>query len=119
MSYIRALSNPEGLYIWGDEQGAAICLEGNIQYMPIPVFETLLKRWWANHDGFTDREEIKYQGAALTYETGVWKWVLSYKDWEREIDLYETTLVYLCVENCHRWGWKTPGRNKVWGEDNE
>ncbi len=59
MSYIRCLSNPEGLYIWGDISGDAIIAGGpdrepgmaepdNLRRMPIDLWEKLLETWTKN-----------------------------------------------------------------------
>lgn len=59
MSYIRCLSNPEGLYIWGDVSGDAIIAGGpdvapgvtdpeQWRAMPDQLFEKLLETWVKN-----------------------------------------------------------------------
>lgn len=54
MSYIRSLSNPEGLYIWGDTNGEAIILSGEpsiFRSMPNKLWDKLLETWTKNwHD---------------------------------------------------------------------
>ena len=105
MSYIRCLSNPESLYIWGEFNGnVAICAGPDFLHsMPTPAFHGILKRWWANYRGCSEREVLQYQGAKFEYITPGFKWRLSYKDWDDHIDLYDSTLVYLYVMNERRW----------------
>lgn len=52
MSYIRCLSNPEGLYVWSDGKNATISHEvrkphssGRNFTIPHGIFEGLLRRW--------------------------------------------------------------------------
>lgn len=53
MSYIRCLTNPEGLYIWGDVSGDAIIStrigspsgEPILRHMPNELWEKLLRTW--------------------------------------------------------------------------
>jgi len=113
MSYIRSLSNPESLYIWGNDRNEVeiICAASSIQRMPAPTFHGILKRWWANeHVG--ERTILKYQGAILE-QTGDFRWRLSYDNddndiplWDDDIVLWDVTLTYLCVHNQHRWNKK-------------
>jgi hypothetical protein len=51
MSYIRCLSNPEGLYIWHDINGQiAISQYGsNIKWIPYRTFNGLIKKWNRNY----------------------------------------------------------------------
>ena len=63
MSYIRCLSNPEKLYIWGEKSGKVVIVVGKekTKYMPCHVFEYLLH-------GYVSRpwnESVKYKGAKL------------------------------------------------------
>ncbi|MCK4784692.1 MAG: hypothetical protein KAV87_13150 [Desulfobacteraceae bacterium] len=50
MSYIRAGSNPEGLYIWGDVSGDAIIAQGQGPWrtMPNEIWDALLEAWAIN-----------------------------------------------------------------------
>ncbi len=73
MSYIRALSNPEALYIIGTSGGEAEFLGvpdwGGARrpdlslFMPARIFEKLLLRF------LHEREEVSYEGAALLWLT--------------------------------------------------
>ncbi|MCZ6725364.1 MAG: hypothetical protein O6846_03955 [Thaumarchaeota archaeon] len=118
MSYIRSLSNPEKLYIWGEEDDRlAISVGSNdTQYIPASTFHGIMRRWWANQFGnFGDRTKLKYQGAILeqtqdfrwrlSYEVphDVWKENVNWEDWSNDIVLWDVTLTYLCVHNQHRW----------------
>lgn len=53
MSYIRCLSNPEGLYIWGDISGDVIITVAGDEFevhrqMPIELWDKLLETWTGN-----------------------------------------------------------------------
>jgi len=50
MSYIRCLSNPENLYIWGGEKQIYIAKGGNKTLLIIPqkIFEGLIKKYHRN-----------------------------------------------------------------------
>jgi hypothetical protein len=133
MSYIRAGSNPEGLYIFGSEKDIEIYVErrGRGLHIPFDTFNTILKRWYATQMGYTDREKITYQGATLEWYMGkgeltarefldnpdpnISRWKFSYQNWDEEDSfyLYESTLFYLVVSNCERFGWKFPGRKET------
>lgn len=117
MSYIRCLSNPEKLYIWGggDDMIAITARDGFDEKMPIATFHGIMKRWWANENGIGDRAILRYQGAMLaktddfrwrlSYEVphDVWKENVNLEDWSDDIILWDVTLTYLCVHNQHRW----------------
>jgi hypothetical protein len=56
MSYIRCLSNPEGLYIWGERGGRvaiSVGSEPEIHYVPTRNFEAVLKKYVKDY-GFAD-----------------------------------------------------------------
>lgn len=53
MSYIRCLSNPEGLYIWGDISGDVIITVAGDEFevhrqIPIELWDKLLETWTGN-----------------------------------------------------------------------
>ncbi len=109
MSYIRCLSNPEGLYIWGTDKQLCIA-EGQlkIKTIPIEIFNCLLKKYHKNFG-----ENTKYKGASIkeVYITDkkkknpkmLWKYFgkygghhkmrLSYKKWH--IDMWLVTWEYI------------------------
>ena len=119
MSYIRSGSNPEKLYIWGEDDDRLAISAGTIcQYMPESTFHGIMRRWWANENGLGGRTKLKYQGATLeqTINNLDFRWRLSYEvphdlrkenvnweDWSDDIILWDVTLTYLCVHNQHRW----------------
>lgn len=104
MSYIRALSNPEGLYITGNTYGQVEIMQAlEDRLMPRHVFEGLLKRWFTKEE-----EHAKYRGATITelsskYGIDAWKYELNYKNWDSPIRLWRVTLVYICTRNNFRW----------------
>lgn len=104
MSYIRAMSNPENLYIWGEGDGNVSISSGARPWrrnMPVHTFHEILKRWYASDD--RDEKPVKYRGARIEFVTPGFKWRLSYKGWIDPVDMYESTLTYLCAENAFRW----------------
>jgi hypothetical protein len=117
MSYIRATSNPEGLYIIGTrtERGSAINIMcGNLSLcMPPHVFHGVLRRW---KDVCYCGDTAKYRGAALHQitrkELGLkeskkwWKerldartlqWRLTYERWTpgQYVDAWLVTWMYV------------------------
>jgi hypothetical protein len=61
MSYIRGLSNPEGLYIWGDEEKVTVTKGSEtIGYIPIPIFNGLIRKYIRGYC-----EDCKYKGAEI------------------------------------------------------
>ncbi len=94
MSYIRSLSNPEGLYIIASMQGRVEIMgqEDGILSLPRHVFETILANWY-------DRDcpdEIRYKGAWILVGDNLnhFRWRFGYKDlWN--LDLYDVTLHYI------------------------
>jgi len=50
MSYIRSSSNPENLYIWGDEEDVYISIGSNVELKKVPIktFNGLLKKYHKN-----------------------------------------------------------------------
>jgi hypothetical protein len=85
MSYIRCLSNPEGLYIWPDIDGTVkVTMAGknfiNEKNIPIPVFNGLIKKWNKNYQEFpcsykdAKVEEIWFntQNKISVFLRGIW-----------------------------------------------
>jgi hypothetical protein len=131
VSYIRALSNPESLYIIGTSNGDVEFLGvpdwGGAHrpdlslYMPARVFEKLLLRF------LHEREEVSHEGAVLlllsqerlglppldfkdsaSWDSGrnnpdLYKWRLTYPDrWGAEgVNAWEVTWCYI-AQNCKR-----------------
>jgi len=101
MSYIRCLSNPEGLYVTGGREG--VCWSAGVvdgeqvsHTMPANVFTGLMKAWAMS--GQQDDEPVEYKGAKLEAITKGkkserWKWCLSYKRWS--LVMYTVTLAYI------------------------
>jgi len=91
MSYIRALSNPERLYIFGNRR-KQIEIYANSdnegQRMPESVFRGLLMKW------LDERQAVSFRGAHLI-ETIDFKWNLQYKSWKKPIKLWQVTLFYI------------------------
>ena len=101
MSYIRPLSNPEGLYILCDGHGIHVICQEQLGpegfYMPVDVFHGILERWVEDD---CCEEEIEFQGARLCHlgiclgnESGNWKWELSFQG--NSVRMYEVTLFYI------------------------
>lgn len=109
MSYIRCLSNPECLYIWGESDGKVTIANGHnsVLRMPAITFHGLLKKWYKQEYDTPESDDdefgtVTYKDALLT-QTKDWKWALDYKGWERDIVLWEVTLVYICTQNRFSW----------------
>jgi hypothetical protein len=106
VSYIRCLSNPEGLYIWdiwGEKSGrvaiTTITDGGHlIKYMPRHVFHNLMRRW---RDGKYHDESIRYRGGSLVLDpdSKYGKWDLFYKGWDRPVKCWEVTWMYVATQN--------------------
>ena len=94
MSYIRPLSNPEGLYILCEGHSVHVICQEQLGpegfYMPVDVFHGILERWI--EDGCCE-EEIEFQGARLCENCGNWKWELSFQG--NSVRMYEVTLFYI------------------------
>jgi hypothetical protein len=119
MSYIRCLSNPEHLYIWGDEKNANISVgksnkdkkvRGELLLIPVKTFNMLLKK----SGGFRD---VEYKGASIKEVfvrndkkrtrfdkllhtwPGEYQMRLSYKGWPKGcyIDMWSVTWHYICA----------------------
>jgi len=101
MSYIRSLSNPEGLYIFGDGRNIELIVKKEpIKLMPPQIFKSLMLKWLDND---FDDDELDFEGAKLKVEkrNENFKWILSYADWQ--IEMWEVTLFYVATsvkEHC-------------------
>jgi len=134
MSYIRCLSNPEGLYIWGEEENKlaiSIIKDGDlyVQYMPENIFESLIKRWIrAREEWWYTYDDVKWKGARIQeVKIGMplkelmikasngedvekeaaatgIRWRLTYK--KVKVDMHLSTLFYLAYSNPERWGYE-------------
>lgn len=113
MSYIRCLSNPEGIYIWGDGKQTNITIAdtGIHKYIPQKIFDGLLKKY-NKQFGSTP---IKYRGAKideifvesgkkqtkiekqLGIKDGKYQYRLSYKNWY--IDMWQVTWEHIANHN--------------------
>lgn len=116
MSYIRCLSNPEGLYIIAGISGNAefFLNDSTYLFMPIEVFDGLLDKYVrqdAEEDSTEGDEVYKHQGASLMYlappeqraafgysSGDDWKWFLHYEGWEKRIGMWDVTLDYIAQE---------------------
>lgn len=107
MSYIRAGSNPEGLYIWGDGEGTLTISFGmHCLHIPRDTFHGILKAWKENDfetevypkDGGLIRDYVEFGEATFKQ---VWvdgpKLTLRCNSWPpgEEVIAYETTWHYL------------------------
>jgi hypothetical protein len=61
MSYIRCLSNPEGLYIWGDVDGNTYVSKGADPLLSIPngLWKKFLKKWHRHYENDVELEGLK------------------------------------------------------------
>lgn len=102
MSYIRATSNPENLYIYCDGKRICIHQRGFYSQIPIYVFHGLLKRFLKN-DEYDSM--ISYRGGKLNRilvaGPDFLKWRLTYKD--LRIEMSHVTLFYIAARNKFRW----------------
>lgn len=89
MSYIRSLSNPEGLYIFGSKSGVEIYgpwKEDNSHFhlVPYEVWDGFCSEFVKEYD-----DELEYMGMSITYEKrkdgSDFKYYLKYEDWELEM----------------------------------
>jgi hypothetical protein len=111
MSYIRTLSNPEGLYIWGTsskERGECVSIAAKgkeLVAMPRNVFRKLLLLWHdiycnglPDDDAVNTEKRVVFEGATLTLNDN-WCWDLNYPTWPEPISMYEVTLMYIITQN--------------------
>lgn len=96
MSYIRCLSNPEGLYIIGTSQGVEIVGEKPI-IMPEKDFNNLIKMYVKDRCGENFKSgdiRLVYKPVAPFKDTpmgkiGDFKWVLTFK--KRRVEMWDVT----------------------------
>lgn len=101
MSYIRCLSNPESLYIWGETNCVQIaCGQKDLLQMPTRTFHGLLKKF----ESF-EEQDVKYGDATLFYKKigKNFKWEMNYKTWKQPIRLWDVTLKYIVFTNSFKW----------------
>ena len=88
MSYIRCLSNPEGLYIWEDEDEICICQPGidDLKTVPIRTWNKVFRQF--DRSGFNRSlylgDVVEYDGfriQEITSEEGEHVF-MSYNKWE-------------------------------------
>ena len=100
MSYIRSISNPEGLYIVGTGENVEIHLGRKSAepyktlYIPTKVFKGLIKKF-ARED---PDDYCKYEGALIEFVKigNDFKWRLVYDDWE--VYMWEVTWEYIVTK---------------------
>jgi hypothetical protein len=90
MSYIRCLSNPEGLYIWGNRDGTVTATGNKFKAFNLPTktFEGLCRKY-ANGGDWDDK--TVYKDASVSYEKvgGHFRSVFRYQD--KKIVMWEVT----------------------------
>lgn len=104
MSYIRCLSNPEGLYIIGTSEGVEIFGEKPI-VMPAKDFNNLIKMYVKDRCN----EDFQSGGIKLVYKRvppfkdtvfgkmGNFKWVLTFK--KRRVEMWDVTWNHIVCNN--------------------
>jgi hypothetical protein len=121
MSYIRCLTNPEGLYIIQVAGGTIqfFLQDGEFVTMPGDDFEGILRKYVRSEgeensiEGYevykfgkatlkflAPPEQLKFLGRTedsqkLINPNNDWKWFLHYPDWEKPIEMWEVTLNYI------------------------
>jgi hypothetical protein len=92
MSYIRCLSNPEGLYIWGSMDGTVTITGNKFKDFSLPTktFEGLCRKYCRN-PGAADSGRIEYKGASVSNEKvgGHFRIVFRYQD--KKVVMWEVT----------------------------
>jgi hypothetical protein len=90
MSYIRCLSNPEGLYIWGNRDGTVTVTGKKFEAFSLPTrtFEGLCRKY-ARDGGWNDK--TIYKDASVSYEMvgGHFRSVFRYQD--KKVVMWEVT----------------------------
>ncbi len=104
MSYIRCLSNPEGLYIIHDGTHIEIMCKGDIKTLPASAFEGVMRRY-LDEQLCEAGDAVAFEGARLEYmitESDDWKWIFSYQgkdghgvDQDWRIEMWKVTLEYI------------------------
>ena len=104
MSFIRGLSNPESLYIYGSFEGKVHISVGtdHERTMPLETFIEILRLWWRDGDILDIDEQVEYKGASIV-QSKDFRWSLYYPGWKSPVVMWEATLYYLCSTNKHRW----------------
>ncbi len=116
MSYIRCLSNPEGLYIWGDTSGEiAISTKGDIKWATPEDFHGVFKAYDESWDG----ENLTFGELTLRERSDKkFRWSLSStRGWE--IILWQVTVdhvsenVAMHIQMDTRW-WRIKSWFRYW-----
>lgn len=107
MSYIRCLSNPEGLYIWGDISGEiAICINANIKWATSEDFHGVFKAYDKNWgEGCYDygeltlreRDDLEFRWS-LSSSRG-WEIIL----WQVTVDYISESVAMTLTEDSRWW----------------
>lgn len=111
MSYIRCLSNPEGLYVWGDCDGRAYFAMGadDLRSCPIEDFHAVMDEYLENYEsnlpftsGILTLSEIEEDGPNFS------KIKLTFSDGQKEIIMWDVTWTYMVNHRkwdieCDRW----------------
>jgi hypothetical protein len=98
MSYIRSISNPEGLYIWGDGEMANITTKDSFRtYMRVPmdIIDGLILKY--HRSNLPD--VCSYKGCKISeiMIDGALKMKLEYADWS--IFMWDVTWTYIVYTN--------------------
>ena len=95
MSYIRCISNPEGLYIWADVSGDAIIAGGTDVEPGVPepegwrrmpnelwdkLLETWVKNWYADVALTMVIDDVKHEVSLIEYSKAGTKLLIEYKN---------------------------------------
>lgn len=103
MSYIRCLSNPEGLYVWADCDGTTYFWIGGEENddkscirIPNHHFVKVCEKWYEGED------PLSYKGVKVYEDNKDWKIVLSYKG--KSIRMWRVTWEYIVRHGT--WGTK-------------
>lgn len=90
MSYIRSLSNPEGLYMFGSGKRVEFYV-GNASSLLAPAEEVnaALRKWARYHEG------PQHSGGFFILETKDFKWLLWHTSWKIGIVLWDVTMTYI------------------------
>lgn len=122
MSYIRCISNPEGLYIWSDRDGKTYLAKGSdpVKTIPSKIFKALFKKYkkekaWKEDFkiGAYRLREVYISPSKRTFSIdgldklttktvhkyafnkGIYQWRISGPNWK--IDMWEVTLEYIAA----------------------
>lgn len=90
MSYIRCLSNPEGLYMFGSGKLVEFYADDTPPLSaPAPEVNAALRKWAKYHDG------PQHSGGFFILETKDFKWLLWHTSWKAGIVLWDVTMTYI------------------------